>query len=252
MNFVTDQPELYDILYHDFTDDLEMYVQYASKHDEILLCGAGTGRTTFPIAENGVKVIALDISEKMLSCLKQKMSLLPLSVQNNISIIRGDMRNFKLDSQISCCIVPFSTFNYLLTIEDQRKSLQCIKNSLKIGGELILELLSVKTFPEIFEERGEILGHIAEYDGNKIETWRTTSFDASTQTVRQLREFRFYRGNDFLKSETVEWVNRFFFLGEIRLLLEENDFIIKNVYGDYQYGSYDNNSEFIVIQAIAR
>ncbi len=169
MDFVTDRPDLYDALYCDFTDDLEMYVSYASNFTEILLCGAGTGRTTFPIAQKGIRVNALDISDNMLLKLRENMENLSDDIKQYVNLIKADMCSFDLGFKVSCCIVPFSTFNYLLTIEQQINALNCIHSHLNKGGSLVLELLSAKTFPELFQNSDFILGHVANLENKKNE-----------------------------------------------------------------------------------
>ena len=248
---ITNRPDLYDILYYDFTDDLDMYVNFSKNHKEVLLCGAGTGRTTFPIAKYGIEVFALDISEPMLSLLKKKLIKLPLDVQEKVTIVREDMRSFVLNRTFTCCIVPFSTFNYLLTIYDQERALIAIKKHLIPSGELILELLSANTFPELMNRRGRIKSFERQFEDKKVEMWRTTKFDSATQIVTQEREYISYFLDGKEERNILLWENRFFFLGEIVLLLEKCGFKVKEIYGDYQFGKYRNDSEFIVIKAIS-
>lgn len=251
LEYITNRPDLYDMLYSDFIDDIDMYIDFAKSHKEILLCGAGTGRTTFPIAKSGISVVALDISDSMLGLLVDKLNKLPLHIQNRVSVIKEDMRNFRIEQRFTCCIVPFSTFNYLLTLEDQVNALISIKNHLFDKGELILELLSANTFPELMNGCGKVKSFDKIYNNNNVSMTRTTSFDSATQILTQEREYITRYSNGVEDKCVLLWENRFFFLGEIILLLNKCGYQIKNIYGDYNFGEFNNNSEFIVIKAIA-
>lgn len=240
------------MLYGDFIDDVDMYVRFAKKHNEILLCGTGTGRITFPIAKEGVRVLALDISKPMLDRLKSKLNKLPNDIQENVIIIKDDMRHFTLDKVFSCCIVPFSTFNYLITTDDQVNALISIRKHLKDGGDLILELLSANTFPELMNGCGKIKSFEKQFENKRIEMWRTTRFNSATQIITQEREYITYYSDGRQEQSTLLWRNKFFFLSEIVLLLEKCGFEVSDLFGDYQLGPYNNDSEFIVVKALAK
>ncbi len=55
-----------------------------------------------------------------------------------------------------------------------------------------------------------------------------------------------------MKKETVEWVNRFFFTGEIEVLLNCCGYSVNKLYGTYSFDKFDNQSEFVVVEATAR
>jgi len=60
-----DYAEYYDQL-HDITYDISFYLEYAKQTGEpVLELACGTGRVVIPIAEAGIRIHGLDLSENM-------------------------------------------------------------------------------------------------------------------------------------------------------------------------------------------
>ncbi|MDQ5854560.1 MAG: class I SAM-dependent methyltransferase, partial [Chloroflexota bacterium] len=61
-------PELYDIVYEDYLEDIPFYVEEAQRaHGPCLELGCGTGRILRPLAELGHPVLGVDESPAMLA-----------------------------------------------------------------------------------------------------------------------------------------------------------------------------------------
>lgn len=250
---VTERPDLYDWLYSEQVEDIPMYSSLARDHSVVLECGIGSGRIAIPLAENGKTVFGIDNSLAMLQRLEIRLNNLTESVRAKIHAYQMDMRSFDLRQKFSFIFIPFSTFNYLLTIEDQKAALSAVRNHLLKNGTLVLELLSFSLFPNWLDNDTTIKKVARRIDPETqkiIEMWRVVRFDSVTQIVEQDRHFKFYNANGVLENETVVlWRNRFFFIGEMRLLLEAAGFEIKQLYGDCTFGPYRHNSEFAVVVA---
>ena len=261
---VTDRPDLYDWLYEDVKGDIPMYESLARSHTkdlEILECGIGTGRIAIPLAQSGITVYGIDNSPCMLQSLGDKLENCAQEVQKRICFREADMRDFDLKRKFPFIYVPFSTFNYLLGIDEQKASLASIRKHLSAQGTLVLEILSFSLYSgllvndthERFDKKKPAPG------SNKIiEYWKRASFDSANQLVREHRYFRYYSKGKLEHQDEVIWENRFFFLGEIMLLLEQSGFQIEKdkerkdrIYGDWKFGTYKHDSEFAVIVAKA-
>jgi SAM-dependent methyltransferase len=133
---------VYDIVYGKYKEDIEFYKREAKKADgKVLEVGCGTGRVYLELLKEGIDIYGIDISKRMLKELKKKaksMSLIP-------KVRIGDMRNFKFKEKFSLIIVPFRTFLYNLTTEDQLKTLKNFKRNLKENGRVILNFF----YPDI-------------------------------------------------------------------------------------------------------
>jgi len=250
---VTDRPDLYDWLYEEYTGDIPMYRSLAESHAEVLECGIGTGRVAIPLANSGRIVFGIDNSPAMLQRLEGKLKEQPPAIRDSIHWYRADMRDFDLGRKFSFIYAPFSTFNYLLTIEDQKASLAAIRRHITAQGTLVLEILSFSLYPKWLDNE-PVMRLVKEKTdpktGKTVAMWKFGKFDSATQIVTEERHFRFYDATGkFEREETVFWENRFFFLGEMRLLLEASGFKTVAVYGDYSFGPYRHTSKFAVVVA---
>ncbi len=131
--------ELYDIVYADYEDDIQFYVDEAqAANGPCLELGCGTGRILIPAAQAGATVVGVDTAQPMLAQARRKISKLPSNVQQHITLHRGDMRNVKLREQFALVTVPFRAFLHLLTADDQIAALHNIHRLLQPGGRLAL------------------------------------------------------------------------------------------------------------------
>ena len=250
---ITERPDLYDWLYDDFTSDIPMYSHLVESHEEVLECGIGTGRIALPLASEGKIIYGIDNSSEMLCVLEKKMSNYPLSIKEKIKIFRADMRDFDLNRKFSLIYIPFSTFNYLLTVEDQKLALTSIFNHLNSTGELVIELLSPSYFIGWLDVKPVLkkVKQRSDPNSNKtIEMWKECDFNSASQIVTEHRYFKFFNTDGLLeREELIHWKNRLFFLGELNLLLEFSGFDIKHIYGDFNLGPYKHESEVFIVVA---
>jgi len=248
---VVDCPILYDWLYQDELDDIQMYIQLSANINTVLECGIGSGRIAIPMASAGKIVYGIDNSTAMLERLQTKLAKYPKNIAKRVHPYYADMTDFELGRKFDFIYVPFSTFNYLLTIDAQRACLQSIRKHLTQNGILVLEILSfqykthwlcndpilrkIKTGPDLD-------------DTEIIELWETSTFDCVSQIVIENRYFRYYSvDGELQKEKLIFWKNRFFLLGEIKLLLDEADFKIISTYGDFHLNPYKHGSEIVII-----
>ncbi len=250
---ITDRPDLYDWLYDDFSDDIPMYLKLAAPHQRVLECGIGTGRIGIPLAKSGKDVYGLDYSSAMINQLKTKISGLPNEIRDRIHLFHEDMRNFDLKESFSFIFIPFSTFNYLLRLDDQKNCIRSVYNHLEPSGTFVLELLSYSLYPYWFTNDSILRKYSEKRDpntGQVIQLWKLGGFNSASQLITEERHFRFYSPDGkFIREEVVYWENRFFFLGEIELLLQQNGFRLANVFGNFNFEPYQHSSPVAIIVA---
>jgi ubiquinone/menaquinone biosynthesis C-methylase UbiE len=106
----------------------------------ILELACGTGRIALPLAKAGLRVTGVDRSEAMLIIARCKLAALPASVQERLGLVNQDMSTLNLGRRFDFVFVPFRSFQALLTIDLQRRSLEAIRLHLKPSGRLALHL----------------------------------------------------------------------------------------------------------------
>lgn len=253
MSTILKNPELYDLLYKDITDDLTFYLYILRDIDEIVEYGAGSGRITIPLAMNNHKVLAVDNELLMLKHLEKKLTVLPEDVQLRVQILSADIVDLKLGKSRECILVPFTTFNYLL---DKNSQLRCLKNiadSLIDNGLAVFELVTLNTYPEIFADNGFIdINTLWLCDGSYYKYSRATQFDTKFNIIRQIRVFDYYNNqNIFVEHQEYDWTNYYISLKEFKEMASICGFSVSQVFGDTNFSAYnDGRSDdlFIILK----
>ena len=96
--------------------------------------GIGTGRIGLPLAERGIPVDGIDLSEAMLKRLRAKAGA------NGIKVVQGDFATTTVDGTFSLVFLVFNTINNLTT---QAEQVACFRNAaahLDPGGYFVIEV----------------------------------------------------------------------------------------------------------------
>ena len=117
------------------TEDIPFFVDLARQAEgPILEIGAGTGRTTIPVAELGKPVTALDISESMLSRAKSK------AASHSIRFRIGDFRSLSLGQTFGLILAPGRVFEHALSDAERQSAFGGCACHLKQTGILALHV----------------------------------------------------------------------------------------------------------------
>lgn len=239
--------ELYDAMHPGplkWGDDRELYRTLAEElGNPVLELGVGTARVARFVAERGIKVVGLDVSIRMLNRARVHLDGFSAETRRNVELKRGDMRDFDLGMQSPLAIIPFTAFQHLLTVEDQRGALECIRRHLVGGGHLVVDLFDPKL--EWCAPHPAAARRI-EYDGPHPVTgrhWKIVSDVLENIPEEQIlhRHWRFVELGDDGRALgeyhwrlTLRWSYRF----EMQHLLERSGYDIVALWGDYQRGPF--------------
>jgi SAM-dependent methyltransferase len=127
--------EDYDALFGN-RDDLEVMtrrLRALAAGGPVLEFGIGTGRIALPLAQAGVEVHGLELSEKMISILRSKPG------GARIPVTMGDFCEAVVDRSFSMVLVLFSTLFSITTQEDQVRCFENAARHLQPGGLFIVE-----------------------------------------------------------------------------------------------------------------
>lgn len=122
------------------SEDIAFYLRNVRAGMSVLEYGAGTGRLTFPMAQRGVEVTAVDLSAPMLKELKGRLSMQPDAARTRIRMVQGDMRTLSLKARYDRVVVGFHTFCHLYSHDDVVKFLARARAHLKPEGRLLLDV----------------------------------------------------------------------------------------------------------------
>jgi SAM-dependent methyltransferase len=97
--------------------------------------GIGTGRIALPLAERGVRVHGIDLSEAMVAKLQEK----PGAEQIGVTI--GDFATTTVDRRFSVAYLVFNTIMNLTTQDEQVACFRNVASHLQPGGCFVIEVM---------------------------------------------------------------------------------------------------------------
>jgi len=235
--------------------DVEFYVEEARKAGSpVLEIGCGTGRVLIPVAETGVDIVGLDRAPSMLALARDKVAKLPAGTQRRIELVPGDMRDFDLGRRFTLAMIPYRAFLHLLTVEDQKRALHCIRDHLVDGGRLVLNNFDPR-LETIVAHRGS-LGSALKVDsefirpdtGRRVIVWDTRQYEPEEQLIRQYFVFEELSEEGRVVEKTyTPLVLRYLYRYEMQHLLELCGFEVEALYGDFDRGPFRYGGEQIWI-----
>jgi len=226
--------EIYDFLHEFLVDDINLYKSLLrEKKEAVLELGCGTGRVMLPLLDAGFSVVGLDISERMLEVLKRKLESARNRCCGHYQLVRGDMRHFQLDQEFSAIIIPFNTFLYMHTAEDQQHCLISAYKHLRSDGIMVIDFfnpLSVlksrqpgvlfHEFTRYHAEKRVIFSYFSSYLFDNYFFYWNQFFEELKPTGESVKQFR------LLKFKCV-------FESDMRRLCESSGFNVEAVLGSY-------------------
>lgn len=210
----------------------------------VLEIGCGTGRSLIPIAQAGVDIVGLDLSEKMLAQAWQKIAQLDPQTQRRIQLVQGDMRDFALGRQFNLVLVTFA-FVFLTTPEAQREALACIGEHLAEGGRLIITNPDPKLdrLAAYLGSLGAVLKQEKVIEREETESrlivWASRQYDPLLQVLKStyLYEEADAEGQVIARHHR-HLVSRQTYRFELQHLFEACGYEIEALYGDFNRKSF--------------
>jgi len=105
---------------------------------KVLDIACGTGRHSIALKKLGYEVTGIDLSKSMIKYAKNKASSLGLKIPFYVM----DMRNIKIRRKFDAAIIMYTSFTYMYRNEDIIDSLMSIKNILRRGGILLIDVVN--------------------------------------------------------------------------------------------------------------
>jgi SAM-dependent methyltransferase len=249
--------EFYD--YHAKRGDVEFYAGLAKESGgPVLEIGCGTGRVLIPTARAGAHITGLDLSEHMLEICQNKLERESSDVQDRVNLVRADMRDFDLGIQFSLVTIPFGPFNCLVSVKDQMRCLECIRQHLSDTGVLVMDLWypNLRELPAS-ENGADIVSGQAPFqmpDGRSV-TWgiRNSSVDYNRQIIYEDMYYDVRYGDGRQERHHYPSPMRYFFRYEVEHLLARTGFSTDAVYADFDRapfgGRYPSELVFLASKA---
>lgn len=249
--FYSTVARFYDAENRDKTDDLTLYSRLASAHKgDILDVGCGTGRVLLHLAQEGHRVFGIDKDPRMLARLEAKLRRQP-HLSEEISFVQADVLRHQYERRFSLVLL---TYNALMHFREQVRQislLQRLRSWLADGGALLIDLPNAG--PVFASEDSDTLTlertFLDDETGHMVMLQSVSVLDRTTQEMHIDWIYDEIDGDGLVKRQVAPHQLRYFFLPELRLLLERCGFTIKRVCGDTEEGPYLADSERMIVYA---
>ena len=240
---------IYDEVYAELTHDIPFYVSQAqSTGGPVLELGAGTGRISIPIASQGIDVVGIDVSPKMIELANSKAAKLGLST--TCIFQTGDILDLELAERFALIILPYRSFQSVLNPVDQKKALNNIRKHLIADGLVVMD-----TFNPDIEQLADKhsvatpihLMDVSRKEGGTIVVWGMNEWDHLTQ-INDIRLIIEYLDEEGVVNKKIyrDYPQRYSFQYEMEHLFALSGLSILEVYGDFDLGPVTNDSDDLI------
>jgi ubiquinone/menaquinone biosynthesis C-methylase UbiE len=139
------------LFYGNLTKNNLAKIKQITPSGKILDFGAGTGRISIPLAEDGFSVTAVDCSSEMLAVLKRKAEAQKVSINTEFTLGTVTSRDFDL------AIAIFTVLAYIKTTAELTTVFEQIYTSLKPGGFFMFDLEKRAAYDQIYTNQNGIV-----------------------------------------------------------------------------------------------
>ena len=219
--------------------DVEFFSRLAEKEKPVLELGCGTGRVALALAEQGLQVDGLDLSEAMLELAREKRAQSSQATQGRLRLFQGDMSDFSLERRYGLIYIAFRSFQALLSRVQQEQCLAAIHRHLLPGGRVAIDLFDPqldRCFEGTYQEE-QLLGEALHPSGDRICVYsESRRNDAIRQVFAERWRFERWRGEQRVATERELLEMRWTYRYEMQGLLEAAGFGELSEFSDF-YGA---------------
>lgn len=235
-------------LFLDGTEDIPFWQKLSKQFGSpVLDSSCGTGRLTFPIAEVGIDVVGIDLSRGMLKEAKRKLKKYPRPVQKRITLLHADIIKFEIGKKFKAIFAPLSFWP--VTPEEQTNLLSSIKKHLAPGGYFVVDVFNFQEPQENWQyHRLKTYKHFPSLGFTLIRQMYTDG-NAQTKTEHIVHFLDRVYKNGTVKRIVTERTERHYTKKDLTTLLETHGFKITNIYGDYDFSNWSEDSKRLIILA---
>jgi ubiquinone/menaquinone biosynthesis C-methylase UbiE len=240
---------LYDLEHKDFLEDIDLYRNFSMRcNGPVLELGCGSGRVALALAQAGMDVVGIDISEAMLALARthaEEQGLL-----DKVRLEWGDMRALAFQEAFALVLCPLNGFLHLETAQDQQAALDGIHRALLPGGFLLVDVSNPHTvFTPDLDGQLVFRRQLDGPEGTGLSIWAMTRTDLAPQVQNLTLVYDRVDGAGLVHRTTVDTKLRFVYRYEMEGLLRRSGFKLDAVYGTYDLDPYESDSHVMLFVA---
>jgi len=226
---------------HSIDGDIEYYTEKLKRiSGRVLEAGVGTGRMLIPLAQSGIMIDGVDISDEMLTQCKVNMEKYDVVAD----LYRQDLTKLSLPCKYDAIMMPTGSFCLLPKLQ-MKEILEGFYKHLNEGGKLIVDLempagflkgeTTVSSFP-LTGEKGIIMTNFSE------------QIDWLAQKTSYISKYELVENGEVTKTEFSNFVLYWYGITEFEMLLARVGF----EHFEYEIGYGGNQTQIITFTAVKR
>lgn len=225
-------------------DDLAAYDVLVGRFGgPVLDVGCGTGRVSLHLAQHGQNVMGVDASTAMLERAEEHAEQMG-EAGRRVEWVHGDIRDLERGERFGLAIFAFSGFMHLLEHSEQIKALERIAAHVKPGGGIVLDLANPI---DIFraEDTASLVVERLFVDaetGDTVMQQSLATFDRISQIMSLTWVYDRISADGLVHRSMMPQRVRYTFAAEMSLLLQRTGFEQVEIYGDYDFDPYQEDS----------
>ena len=201
----------------------------------VLDLGCGTGALTSLLYKKGYKIMGIDNSIDML-----------MIAQNNnpdILFLNQDIRDFDIYNKVDSIISTSDVFNYILSLDELKKVFNKANIFLNPKGLFIFDINTKYKFENLGNE------NYSDIREDSAFIWENFYDNKKKENKYILNIFTKIEDNIYEKNEEIH-IQKAYEISEIKSLLEETGFIVKDILDGYGNNKINEKSERALFIAI--
>jgi ubiquinone/menaquinone biosynthesis C-methylase UbiE len=242
----------YDIEHAHFDEDVDLYLNFAEASGTyggpLLELACGSGRLLLPLARAGYHITGVDSSARMLELAREALEAEELTSQ--CTLVQQDMGALQLGQKFHLAFIALGSFAHVCTRKEQQQALASIYGQLTAGSTFILDISNADV--RYMENMGGQVLHQGTWtmdDGKLLTHFVSPASSASTHLLELTHFYDLHRQGEAVRR-TVSHTRLYLFeRSETELLLESAGFVVKEVYGNYDFSPYENDSPRMIFIA---
>ncbi len=231
-------------IYDDYVNvnfDIPFFKSLCKKYSgEILELMCGTGRVSMPLINEGVRLTCVDYSREMLEVFERKLE------DRRVPLICQDVCELDIDKKFELIFIPFNSITEITDKEKRRKAITGIYEHLSDDGDFFVTLYNPVYRLKSADGNMKCMGS---FDLSMNRTLTITFYNSYDQASNLVYGTQFYEIYDH-RNRLVD--KRFLNISFTPVTREElvdmctkAGFKLVEIYGDYEFGAFDENSKFM-------
>ncbi len=174
------RPELYDLEYADYDEDIAHYIGLAAGKASVLELGCGSGRLTLPIARIGTPVHGMDLEPAMLATLAERVAKEKPAVAERVTWELGNFLDHEPGRRYPVVLLPFNAIHHCESLDAVRAMLATAHRCVEPDGTfgLDLYLFDASLYDRDPKGRYEVRTFTHPITGGDLVSWEQGWWDA--------------------------------------------------------------------------